>query len=699
MEIRMKLKPLLLMILIGALVVAVICFSLWSYTSSEDISDPKHLFLRSENSKTLELTTSSPGASPRDTRCTYHTCFDVYHCGYNDKTRISVYIYPVNEYVDQAGNAITLPLSKEFYEMLEAIADSPYYTNDPEMACLIVPSVDLLNQNSIRLREVGQILASLPWWNNGNNHLLFNMLPGSSPDYSTVLEVDTGKAVIAGGGFSTWSYRRTFDVSIPIYNPLIQLDKMPQKSYLEKRRYLVISSQTSLHKEYRDVLHDIEKEEPRFLFIQKCPTEERTWNFSRRCKQKVAYDYPQILQDSTFCLVIRGARIGQPALFDVMSAGCIPVIVADGYILPFSEVLDWKRIAVTVLEDDLENMIQILESYSQEKIYELRQQVNFIWQKYFSSPKVIALTTLQIINDRVFPYAGKSYEDWNDIPNTRTLKNPLFLPLRPPSAQGFTAVILTYDRLESLFKVIHSVAKVPSLAKVVVVWNNQKKSPPPMTSWPDIGKPLKFVKTRKNKMSNRFFPYDEIQTECILALDDDIVMLTADELEFAYEVWREFPDRLVGFPSRVHLLDNTTNKWKYESEWTNDISMVLTGAAFYHKYFSYLYTHAMPVELKTWVDEHMNCEDIAMNFLMSNVTGKAAIKVTPRKKFKCPECVNTEMLSSDLSHMIERSDCINQFTRIYQSMPLKNIEFRADPVLYKDDFPDVLKKYKDIGML
>ncbi len=24
-------------------------------------------------------------------------------------------------------------------------------------------------------------------------------------------------------------------------------------------------------------------------------------------------------------------------------------------------------------------------------------------------------------------------------------------------------------------------------------------------------------------------------------------------------------------------------KWKYESEWTNEVSMVLTGAAFYHK--------------------------------------------------------------------------------------------------------------------
>jgi len=34
----------------------------------------------------------------------------------------------------------------------------------------------------------------------------------------------------------------------------------------------------------------------------------------------------------------------------------------------------------------------------------------------------------------------------------------------------------------------------------------------------------------------RFYPYDEIETEAILALDDDILMLTVDELEFGYEV-------------------------------------------------------------------------------------------------------------------------------------------------------------------
>lgn len=35
----------------------------------------------------------------------------------------------------------------------------------------------------------------------------------------------------------------------------------------------------------------------------------------------------------------------------------------------------------------------------------------------------------------------------------------------------------------------------------------------------------------------------------------------------------------------------------------------------------------MPKQIKDWIDEHMNCEDIAMNFLVANITNKAPIKV------------------------------------------------------------------------
>lgn len=54
--------------------------------------------------------------------------------------------------------------------------------------------------------------------------------------------------------------------------------------------------------------------------------------------------------------------------------------------------------------------------------------------------------------------------------------------------------------------------------------------------WPKIRVPLTVVRTAENKLSNRFFPYDEIETEAVLAIDDDIIMLTSDELQFGYEV-------------------------------------------------------------------------------------------------------------------------------------------------------------------
>ena len=53
------------------------------------------------------------------------------------------------------------------------------------------------------------------------------------------------------------------------------------------------------------------------------------------------------------------------------------------------------------------------------------------------------------------------------------------MPLIPSKAAGFTAVILTFDRLDSLYKIIQKVSLAPSLAKVLVVWNNQIKTPPP----------------------------------------------------------------------------------------------------------------------------------------------------------------------------------------------------------------------------
>lgn len=650
----------------------------------------------------VRLPADSPVPERGDLSCRMHTCFDVYRCGFNPRNKIKVYIYPLKKYVGEAGVPVSSTISREYNELLTAISDSDYYTDDITRACLFVPSIDLLNQNSLRVRETAQALAQLSRWDRGTNHLLFNMLPGGPPDYNTALDVPRDRALLAGGGFSTWTYRQGYDVSIPVYSPLSAEVDLPEKGP-GPRRYFLLSSQVALHPEYREDLAALQaRHGEAVLVLDKCSNlSEGVPAARRRCHKQQAFDYPQVLQEATFCMVLRGARLGQAVLSDVLRAGCVPVIIADSYVLPFSEVLDWKRASVVVPEEKMLDVYSILQSIPWRQIEEMQRQARWFWEAYFQSIEAIALATLQIISDRVYPYAAISYEDWNDPPAVKwgSVSNPLFLPLIPPQSQGFTAIVLTYDRVESLFRVITEVSKVPSLSKLLVVWNNQNKNPPEDSLWPKIRVPLKVVRTAENKLSNRFFPYDEIETEAVLAIDDDIIMLTSDELQFGYEVWREFPDRLVGYPGRLHLWDHEMNKWKYESEWTNEVSMVLTGAAFYHKYFNYLYTYKMPGDIKNWVDAHMNCEDIAMNFLVANVTGKAVIKVTPRKKFKCPECTAIDGLSLDQTHMVERSECINKFASVFGTMPLKVVEHRADPVLYKDDFPEKLKSFPNIGSL
>ena len=131
----------------------------------------------------------------------------------------------------------------------------------------------------------------------------------------------------------------------------------------------------------------------------------------------------------------------------------------------------------------------------------------------------------------------------------------------------------------------------------------------------------------------RFRPELDIPTDAILSLDED-ASLTTEEMDFAFGVWSHFPDRLVGFPSRSHFWDDRKHQWVYTSKWGNDYSMILTGAAFYHKYYNVLFNQVLSQGLRDLVDRYSNCEDILMNFLVSHVTRRPPIKVTQRKQYK-----------------------------------------------------------------
>lgn len=155
---------------------------------------------------------------PRHKPCRMETCFDYSKC--NDANhRFLVYVYPPDT-INALGN--TPPISLNYQKILSAITESRYYTSDPERACLFVLGIDTLDRDSLSedyVRNVPARLQRLPYWNNGRNHVLFNLYSGTWPDYAeNSLGFDTGEAILAKASMSVRQIRPGFDVSIPLFH-------------------------------------------------------------------------------------------------------------------------------------------------------------------------------------------------------------------------------------------------------------------------------------------------------------------------------------------------------------------------------------------------------------------------------------------------------------------------------------------------
>lgn len=545
-----------------------------------------------DNAETVRISQESPSSHPTDPSCNHFNCFDIFRCDPLDE--IKIYLYPIRKYINDNEQPVFKYFSREYYQLIKEVRGSPFYVSDPSTACIYIPTIDTLDQKTLLTDEASQALESLPFWKSyGRNHLLFNFFPGTPENSLRNFSINIGKAVLAAGNLDTWNYRNNFDVSIPVYSPrsrqYIHRTEREKKFLIEsKRSQMIISLETDfINPEYKKILEILEINHPSKLFLYVTNCNPPLNKSSLRCNtlRGLRLRYTELVRSSDFCIIMATGYLSSPLLSDALMFGCIPVIIIDSYVLPFHNKIDWTSISIRIQERALPHIVDILNAISIDRIIEYKEQGLFIWKQYFSSMKAIFMSTIQIIKERISPQFAISKFRWNKPKLAERISNtsPVNSKLISRPLQGFTAVILTYDRFESLCQVILGVVQSPNCVKIVVVWNNQNRSPPSQSLWPKINVPISIIVTKENKLSNRFFPYNDITTDAIFAIDDDIVMLTGDELEFAYQVWREMSDVIVGFPSRVHRWNNQTQSWRYESEWTNDVSMVLTGAAFYHK--------------------------------------------------------------------------------------------------------------------
>ncbi|KAI8008841.1 putative glycosyltransferase [Camellia lanceoleosa] len=92
--------------------------------------------------------------------------------------------------------------------------------------------------------------------------------------------------------------------------------------------------------------------------------------------------YPDMMKKSRYCICPSGWEVASPRTVEAIYAECVPVLISQHYVLPFSDVLDWNSFSVEVSVSDIPNLKKILLGIPEDRYLRLREGVKQV-QRHF----------------------------------------------------------------------------------------------------------------------------------------------------------------------------------------------------------------------------------------------------------------------------------------------------------------------------
>lgn len=225
----------------------------------------------------------------------------------------------------------------------------------------------------------------------------------------------------------------------------------------------------------------------------------------------------------------------------------------------------------------------------------------------------------------------------------------VFMGYNPARADNWPALLRTYGVLDHL------------LDRIIILWCNPAVKAP-WEKVDDMPVPVEVMRVHAPSSSlNELFNISHlVRTTSVVNVDDDL-LVSSDLMACMIALWNEDPRRLVGYGGDIRGVNSSFGYNLWPRAW---YSMVLDKTWIFHR--DYLEYYMRNSAVKKLVDETKNCEDIAMNSLITVKSGLPPTSI--RKADRLRQDLGSQAgISTGKGHYKKRSYCTRWFLEKYGS--------------------------------
>ncbi|KAH7571694.1 hypothetical protein JRO89_XS04G0119700 [Xanthoceras sorbifolium] len=313
-----------------------------------------------------------PGNSVNDNEV-YHDG-DIFLEDYKEMNRsFKIYVYPISQ--DDPYANILLPInhkprgnyaSEHYFK--QVLMKSHFITKDPKKADLFFMPFSVANMRVDRRIDVPgiryfvrdyvlNISQKYPYWNRtgGADHFYVTCHSiGKSATLAATYVKLNAIEVVCSANYFVPSYIPHKDASMPQIWP--RHEDPPNLASSERKKLAFFAGRNN--SPARAKVHQI-------------------WGNDREIL--VHFDWVSNIAEeqlgSKFCLHVKGYEVNTARAADSLFYGCVPVIIANYYHLPFADIINWKSFSVIVEHEDIPLLKKILKGMSSEKYLMLQRNV------------------------------------------------------------------------------------------------------------------------------------------------------------------------------------------------------------------------------------------------------------------------------------------------------------------------------------